>query len=191
MCQGHEEHWVVVGTSFHAPQGAAAAVETDLNTVFTSGQRTLGLISNLVDIARLNIGHTTLSRGEVDIAGLIHESTERWKTQNPTKPLTTDIQIASPSFQVDMQQMRNILNHLLTFAAIRVTEGSVTLTAHDNDQGLTVSIQSAGKKGVDKMEMDSSMHNFIASSLIKMHGGKMEEPQETENGLLLRFSLPR
>ena len=87
--------------------------------------------------------------------------------------------------------MRQIISHLLTFAAIRITEGSVSLSAGDNDQGLNVTIQSMGKKAVDKSEMDSAMLGFITASLIKLHQGSMGEPFETDDGLLLTFSLPR
>jgi len=164
---------------------------TDLTTAFNSGQRMLALLSNLVDIARLNNGQTVISRVEADLAQLIDEASERWKTQNPAKPLTTDIQLLSPTFSVDLQQMRHIINHLLTFAAIRVTEGSVSLSATDNNQGLNVTVQSNGKKAVDKSEMDSAMLTFITTSLVKLHGGKIDEPFETDDGLLLTFSLPR
>jgi len=164
---------------------------TDLTTAANSGQRMLGLISNLVEIARINNGHTTLARDEANIANLILEYAERWKSQNPLKPLTINIQIASPTFHVDFQQLRQIISHMLTFAAIRVTEGSVSLSASDDNQGLNVTIQSTGKKAVDKSEMDSAMLSFISTSLIKLHGGNMDEPFETDDGLLLTFSLPR
>jgi K+-sensing histidine kinase KdpD len=164
---------------------------TDLTTAFNGGQRMLALLSNLVDIARLNNGHTVLSRVETDLAQLIGEAAERWKTQNPTKVLTSDIQLLSPTFSVDLQQMRQIISHLLTFAAIRVSEGSVSLSASDDSQGLNVTIQSTGKKAVDKSEMDSAMLGFITASLIKLHGGSIGEPFETEDGLLLTFTLPR
>jgi signal transduction histidine kinase len=163
---------------------------TDLTTAFNGGQRMLSLLSNLVDIARLNNG-IKLSREEKNLATLITESAERWKAQNPAKPLTTDIQITSPTYSVDPQQMRQIIIHLLSFAAVRVTEGTVSLSATENEQGLHVSIQSVGQKSVDKMEMDSAMLGFITTSLIKLHGGKMNEPVETDDGLLLGFSLPR
>lgn len=164
---------------------------TDLTTIFNSGQRILGLISNLVDIARLNIGHITLALTESDIEILIRDAAERWQTQNATKPLATDYHIAVPLFKVDPQQFRYIITHLLNFAAVKITEGTLTLSATDNDQGLNVTVQSIGKKGADKMEMDSAMLGFLSSSLIKLHGGKISEPQETDTGLLLTFSMPR
>jgi len=164
---------------------------TDLTTVFNSSQRMLALLSQLVEIARLNNGQMTPSRSARDVTDLILEATERWKNQNPDKPLTSDIQIADPLFSVDGSQMRQVITHLLTFAAIRMAHGALTLSAHDNDHGLHVLIQSTGKQTADKAEMDSAMLSFITRSLIKINGGTMEEPQEKEDGLLLSFTLPK
>jgi signal transduction histidine kinase len=164
---------------------------TDLTTAFNGGQRMLALISYLVEIARLNKAQVSISKDERDLNEFLTEVTNKWKTQNTAKPLTTDIQLGTPGFKIDVQQFRQIINHMLAFAAVRVTEGTVLLTVRDDDQGLTVTAQSSGKKGVDKMEMDSAMLGFILSSLIKLHGGLMDEPQETEDGFLLKFSLPR
>ena len=164
---------------------------TDLTTAFTSGQRMLALISQLVEIARINNGHMTLRREDLNLADFILEITERWKNQNPSKPLITDIQLSSPIFNIDPVQLRQIINYSLTFASIRVTEGTVSFSAWDDETSLTVKIQSTGHKAADKMEMDSAMLSFITTSLVKMHGGRMEETQETDDGLLLSFSLPK
>jgi len=84
-----------------------------------------------------------------------------------------------------------VIANLLTYTAIRVTEGAISLSASDDVNGVNVSIQSAGKKTRDKSEMDSAMLGFVCASLIKLHGGKMDGPQETEDGMLIAFSLPR
>ena len=163
----------------------------DLTTAFNGGQRMSTLMNNLVDMARLNNGQITIVRKECNINGLIEDATDRWKKQNLTTPLAISMTIAEPTFNVDSIHLRNAITNLLTYAAIRVTEGALSLSANDDEHGLNVSIQSAGKKTRDKSEMDSAMFNFICSSLIKLHMGKMEEPQETKDGLLLSFSLPR
>lgn len=162
----------------------------DLTTVFNGGQRMLTLVSQLVEIARLNNSNLPFMRKENDLVGLITETAERWKTQNPTKPLTTDIKMTSPIFNVDAQQIRQAITYLLSFAAIRISEGTVSLSTREDDQGLHATVQSTGKKAVDKSEMDSAMLGFITAGIIKMHGGTMADPQETEDGLLLTFSLP-
>jgi signal transduction histidine kinase len=149
------------------------------------------LISQLVEIARLNNGHTAVKREPRDFVELINESAARWQSQNPAIPLTTEIQLPDPLFDMDPLQMRQVIQHLLTFAALRVTEGQVSLTARVNDQGLVVTAQSTGVKNANKMEMDTVMLGFITAALIKLHGGIMEPPLETDDGLRLSFSLPR
>jgi len=167
------------------------AQTADLTTASNGGQRMLTLINNLVEMARLNKGQVTLIRKECNIAELIKDAADRWKIQNRTLPLTTNITIAEPTFNVDSHHLRNVIANMLTYAAIRVTEGTLSLSASDDDQGIIVRIQSAGNKAGDKSEMDSAMLNFICASLIKLHGGKADEPRETENGMLIAFSLPR
>jgi len=164
---------------------------TDLTTAYNGGLRMLTLINNLVNMARLNNGEITLMRKECDIAGLIEDAANRWKIQNLTLPLTTNVIITEPTFNVDNNHLRNAITNLLTYAALRVTEGTISLSASDDSKGMHVRIQSTGEKARDKSEMDSAMLNFICAALIKLHGGKMEEPQETDDGILLSFSLPR
>ena len=165
--------------------------EMDLNTASTAGLRMLALISYLVEIARLNNGHTQLKREEFDITELISETNTRWKTQNPSKPLKVETNLTDPVFNADRMQLRQIILHLMTFASLRVTEGTVSLSVSDSESALKIRVQSYGKKPIDKSEMDSAMLGFITTSLVKLHGGQMDDPQETEDGLLLRFSLPR
>lgn len=163
----------------------------DLTTSFTSSQRMLFLINNLVDMARLNIGQIQPQRVEANISNIITEAVERWKTANPTKPVTAVLKIANPAFNADSTYMRQVISYLLTYAAVRVTEGALSVTANDNAGTLEVIVQSAGQKSRDKFEMDSTMCDFICSSLIKLHGGTFDAPQETEDGLMLSFSMPR
>lgn len=165
--------------------------ETDLSTAFTAGLRMLALTSYLVEIARLNNGHTILSREDASMEDLVTETAKRWKTQNQTKPLSVETNFSNPIFNFDKAQMRQIISHMLSFASVRVTEGTVSLSASDSDDALKVRVQSNGKKPIDKSEMDSAMLTFIVTSLVKLHGGQMDDPQETDDGLLLKFSLPR
>lgn len=163
----------------------------DLTTVFTAGQRMLVLISYLVEIARLNNGQTQLMREETDLAEILAEAANRWKIQNPTKPLTVETNLTTPRFNVDKAQMRQIISHLLTFASLRVTEGTVSLSVSNTDSEIKLRAQSFGKKSADKFEMDSAMLGFLLASLVKLHGGQMDDPQETDDGWLLTITLSR
>lgn len=164
---------------------------TDLTAAHTNGQRMLTLLNNLVDIARINIGQTSLTLEEVDIAKLLTEGSNRWKTQNPSKELEVDLRITAPTMHVDSPRTRQILSSLLTYAAVRVEQGKVSLSANDSTAGINVTIQSAGTKARDKAEMDTAMLGFISEALLRMHGGRLDMLQETDDGMLIYFSLPR
>ena len=167
------------------------AQNTDLTTALNGSQHMLTVINNLVEIARLNKGEISLRREECNIADLIKDAADRWKTQNLGLALTTDITIDAPSFNVDRNCLRQVIANLLTYAVTRVTDGAVSLSASDNVNDVIVRIQSAGKKAHNKSAMDLTMLSFISTALIKLHGGKTDEPQETVDGVLLSFSLPR
>ena len=163
--------------------------KTDLNTAFTSSQRMLTLVANLVEMAHLNNGEIVLQRKEYHVADLLKDVTDQWALKNPALPLTASIELSAPNFNVDEVRLRQVVMNLLSYAALRVTAGTISLSANGDERGMTVTVQSAGEKSRDKFEMESAMLNFICSSLIKLHGGKLNEPQETEDGLLLEFSL--
>lgn len=163
----------------------------DLATVHNGGQRMLVLISNLVDMARLNNGEIALTREECDIVNIIKTAAGKWQTQNPAKSLETDINITTPTFNADTSRLQQIITNMLSYAAIRITEGTLSFSAKDEDNQLKFVIQSSGQKSRDKFEMDSAMLGFISTSLIKMHGGEINTIEEIDNGMLIVFSLPR
>jgi signal transduction histidine kinase len=164
---------------------------TDLTTAYNGGQRMLALVSQLVEIARLNNSRITLSLEPRNLTDLLTEFTNRWKTANPAKPLTLDLQLSDPIFAIDPMQVRQIVNHALTFAAVRITEGTLSLSVHDTESGAQVTVESTGAIPADKMEMDSTMLEFIITGLVKLHGGTLSVLEEKADGFRLQLSLPR
>ena len=162
----------------------------DLNTALNGSQRMLTLISHLVDMARLNNGEIALRLEVFSMPKLVEDAVDRWKLANPAVPVELSVNVIDPDLKLDMNYMRNVITNLLTFAAFRVTNGSIALDLHDEAGGLRVTAQSRGNKSRDKYEMDSTMLGFISGSLIRLHGGTMDEPQETDDGVLLSFVMP-
>jgi signal transduction histidine kinase len=121
---------------------------TDLTSIHTSGQRMLMLISNLVEIARLNRGETKLRPARVEVLPLIEEIAANWQSQNPTRKLMTNFSITTPglTFDLDEIHLRQVLSNLLTFTAIHVDEaGQLTLTSGEDARGLHLILPVAAK----------------------------------------------
>jgi K+-sensing histidine kinase KdpD len=165
---------------------------TDLNTAFQAGQRMLALLNNLIDMARLNNGDINIDMSRGDLAQVITDACTRWKTQNSTKELQTEIQIGTPGIMLDSARMRQAVIGLLTYAGNHVADsGKLTLRAQDNDEMFSIQIESAGEKPRDKFEMDLTMLAYICRGLIERHGGQLELGEDTGSGIALNFSLPK
>jgi len=162
----------------------------DLTTAFINSQRLLALLNNVVDMARLNIGHIQPQLVSADVNLLIAESTAKWKTANAEKPLAVETKLAQSAWKVDANYFKQIIMQMLNYAALRVTSGSLTLTAEDSQGALRVSAQSCGEKTRDTFEMDAAMMRFICGALIRLHGGAFADVQENADGVTLFFSLP-
>ncbi|RPH60562.1 MAG: sensor histidine kinase [Chloroflexi bacterium] len=167
---------------------------TDLTSVHANGQRMLALISNLVDMARINRGEAKISFDSANVVPVIEEAAARWKAQNPAKELVTVSLVTSPSLlmQLDASRIRQTVANLLTYAALYIEDqGQLTFTLEEDDKQLNLSIKSAGAKTRGVSKMDITMLNFISRSLLELHGGKLLECQESETGANIRFVLPK
>jgi signal transduction histidine kinase len=165
---------------------------TDLTSAHVNGQRMLALTSNLIDMARLSNGDIKIEIGDCDLSQVLTDATNRWKTQNPTKELSTSITLAQPATRLDAARIRQVTSGLLTYAANHVAEGGkVFLRAQEDGADFLIEIESGGQKARDKMELDLAMLGFICRGLIRLHGGTLEFGSETSAGLALRFTLPK
>jgi signal transduction histidine kinase len=183
--------------------------QTDLTSVYDNGQKLLNLISMLVDIARLNKGSVHLSTEQADFGELLEKTAVRWKAQNPSRELATDLrlpppvapwpdrqdrqaQVDTPTLQLDSARMKQALGGLLTYAALHVAVGgTVHLTASEDTHRVTVSIESRGSRNPAMPELDLVMLRFINRALIRLHGGDLAETGNPEGGVTIRFWLPR
>ena len=168
---------------------------TDLTSVHANGQRMLALVSNLVDMARINRGETKTNFETGDVLPVIEEAAARWKAQNPAKELVTVSLVSSPALplHMDATRMRQIISNLLTYAALYIEDqGQLTFTFEEEEAAqLNLSIKSAGAKTRGVSKMDITMLNFISRALLELHGGKLLQCQESEQGANIRFTLPK
>lgn len=165
---------------------------TDLTTAFNAGQRMLGLLNNLIDMARLNIGEITIEKNLGDLVVVVTDACNRWKSQNPAKILETEIQINEPGIMLDSARIRQAIVGLLNYAGNHVADGGkIVLRAQDDDKLFKIQIESTGEKPRDKFEMDLNMFSFICRGLIKRHDGQLDLGEDTGSGITLSVTLPK
>jgi signal transduction histidine kinase len=165
---------------------------TDLTSAHSNGLRMLALTNNLIDMARLNNGDLKIEITTGDLFQTLTDAANRWKSQNSSKELHTEINFSSPVFDFDPMRLRQVINGLLTYAGNHVAEGGkLTLSAWDDAGSILVEISSSGEKARDKFEMELTMQSFICQGLVALHGGSLKLGSDNGTGMTVSFALPK
>lgn len=111
----------------------------DLGRIRSSGLLLLGLVNQVLDLARLEAGTLDLDRGPVAPASLLDQVAGLVTPMlSPQTTLTVDVTTDLPTLTTDCDKLRQVLLNLSSNACKFTKEGQVTLTArlragHDGD----------------------------------------------------------
>ena len=97
----------------------------------SSGKALLGLISDVLDLSKIEAGKITFESAELDLARLISDLAEMWRIQANVKGIAFAVQVSRqtpPSVCGDSARLRQILNNLLSNAVKFTEAGEITLT---------------------------------------------------------------
>lgn len=104
--------------------------QADLDTISRSGEHLLGLIDEVLDMARIEAGRTVLEIASCDMRHLVREVTDMVRIRASAKGIALLLD-QSPTFprfvQTDSQKLRQILLNLLGNAVKFTDRGCVTL----------------------------------------------------------------
>ena len=109
--------------------------------IFSAGEHLLEIISNVLDISKIEFGKTTLNEEVLDPAELVAACLATVRVQAETKKieLRSDIPGPCPKIRADAVRLRQIVINLLANAVKFTEAGSVTLSlAWDHSLSMTV-----------------------------------------------------
>jgi signal transduction histidine kinase len=166
----------------------------DLTTVYNSGVRALFMLSSLIEIARISAGKKELSLAEIELTPFINEVVVYWRRNNPAKDVQIEfeISIASPTMYADETQLRQVISSLVSYV-VEYTQhaAKVILTMSEQPDWLVTTIQSVGQKASSQSALDLEMLGYISRAYIEQHGGEIRVREETDEGAVICFTLPK
>lgn len=166
-----------------------------------------GLVENLLDMARLNVGEVKLRKDWCLIEDVIGSSLQLLR--HALVQHTVDIRLMPdlPLVEFDAVLIERVLGNLLENAIKYSPAGSViTIQAECRDAQLQVSVSDNGP-GLPAIKRDELFDMFvrghaesatpgtglglaICKAIIDAHGGQIEATDQPSGGACLRFSLP-
>lgn len=193
--------------------GPLTAEQQDmLNRIGDSGRHLLGLINDILDLAKIESGRIDLFLEKVYLPEVIHGvmSTAVGLTRGKSISLHVAVPDDLPLVQADRNRVRQVLLNLVSNAAKFTDVGDITVrAAGDGEQWVTVSVTDTGigmrpedipRAFSEFVQLDGHMARRtggtglglpIAKKFIEMHGGQIWVESESGKGSTFYFTLPQ
>jgi PAS domain S-box-containing protein len=172
------------------------------------GERLERLMRDLTDLSRIESGETAPRLAPVRIEEVIQSAAEsfRLRAEGKDQSLKTDIAPSLPMLNADAEQIKRVLDNLLS-NAIRNTPrgGEIRITAALREDYISVSVADTGR-GIPPEYLTRLFHRFlsvpgaepgstglglaISKRLVEAHGGQISAQSRVGFGTTITFTLP-
>ncbi len=181
-----------------------------LDRVYASGEHLLGMINDILDLAKIEAGRMDLFKEQLHLDELVQStlSSAIGLLKDKAVELHSDLAPDLPRVEADKTRIRQVLLNLLSNAAKFTDEGSITVRVWQQDNNLITSVTDTGQ-GIAADKLDAIFEEFrqadegsarsyqgtglglpICQRLIAMHGGRLWVESEIGVGSTFFFSLP-
>jgi PAS domain S-box-containing protein len=189
--------------------------QQDLTAIYNSGQHLLGLINDILDLARIEAGKMELNFEEVHLSELTTSvlSTAKGLVKEKSIQLLQRIPTDMPAIRGDTMRVRQVLLNLISNASKFTDEGSITIQAMTQkgpagkmealinviDTGPGISLEDQEKLFKAFSQVDGSATRktggsglglSICANLVQLHGGRIGVTSEVGKGSTFWFTVP-
>jgi K+-sensing histidine kinase KdpD len=181
-----------------------AALRDELEEVAAASRRLARLVSDMLDMARIEGGAIDLQLDAVDLADALDAAVARLRLVSPQRRVEVHVAMATPEVRADWDRLGQVIDNLLANADHFAPPGTaVTVSAELNGDGAVVRVIDAGP-GVPAELRERIFERFVRGTggtglglpivrgLVTAQGGRVwiEEPGPGQGGRFA-FSLPR
>jgi signal transduction histidine kinase len=177
-----------------------------LEQVHHDAGRVTRLVTELLDISRLESGRLNLHRQLVDLGALVHGVLEKVRMMEPELEADVEFPGGFPRVYADPDKIEQVLTNLVENAAkygspkgMRITgeagDGTVSVAVTDRGGGIpTADLHRVFTKFFRRAETrptGTGLGLWISRGLVEAHGGTLVVDSEVGRGSTFRFTLPR
>src|SRR5688572_29124007 len=189
--------------------------QQDLTAIYNSGQHLLGLINDVLDLARIEAGKMELNFEEVHLSEMVTGvlTTAKGLVKEKRIQLLQRIPADMPAVRGDTMRVRQVLLNLISNASKFTDEGSITVEAlvqkaptgkmealiNVIDTGPGISIEDQKKLFQAFSQVDGSATRksggsglglSICANLVQLQGGRIGVHSEVNRGSTFYFTIP-
>jgi len=187
----------------------------DLTAIYNSGQHLLGLINDILDLARIEAGKMELNFEEVKLSEMVNSvlSTAKGLVKEKSIQLVAKIPADMPTVRGDTMRVRQVLINLLSNASKFTDEGTITVEALvqngpngrpealinviDTGPGISQEGQEKLFKAFSQVDGSATRKSggsglglSICANLVQLHNGRISVHSAEGKGSTFWFTLP-
>ncbi|HUQ62613.1 MAG TPA: PAS domain-containing sensor histidine kinase [Acidimicrobiales bacterium] len=178
---------------------------TMLEQVHHDAGRVTRLVSELLDISRLESGRLALRRQLVDMPVLVGDVLDNVRMMEPMLEADVDFVPEFPRVYADPDKIEQVLTNLVENAAKygdpqgmkvagAVSDGMVSIAVADKGEGIPAPdlgrVFSKFFRRAETRPTGSGLGLWISRGLVEAHGGQLDVESEVGRGSTFRFTLP-
>ncbi|MBM4429513.1 MAG: GAF domain-containing protein [Chloroflexi bacterium] len=180
-----------------------------LHIIDQESDRLSELVSNLLDMSRIEAGALSIDKEDVQIQTLLQETIEAIRMQTSRHSFVLEVPTGLPRVLADPRRIRQLVHNLLDNAVKYSPDGGqVTVRARPTSQHLTVSVSDQGM-GIPTQQQKRVFERFfqvdnaptrrvggsglglaICRGIVEAHGGRIWFESEPGRGSTFYFTLP-
>jgi len=180
-----------------------------LEQVHHDADRVTRLVTELLDISRLETGRLVLRRQMIALADIASDVVEHLRIEYPELEVDESFPSAFPNLYADPDKVEQVLTNLVENAAkyadpkgIRISgelctgdeDGMVAVSVADKGEGIPASdlprIFTKFFRRAETRPTGSGLGLWISRGLVEAHGGKLTAASTPGEGSTFRFTLP-
>ncbi len=176
-----------------------------LEQVHHDADRVTRLVTELLDISRLESGRLVLRRQMVDLPTVAASVLEHARMEYPDLECIVSFPDPFPAVYADPDKVEQVLTNLVENACKYASPKGMTLEGHVADDHVTVSVRDKGEgfpehdlakvftkffRRAETRPSGSGLGLWISRGLVEAHGGQLEASSVPGQGSTFRFTLP-
>jgi PAS domain S-box-containing protein len=176
-----------------------------LEQVHHDADRVTRLVTELLDISRLESGRLHLRRQMVDVPALVSEVTGKVRMTEPQLDVTVHFPPNFPRVLADPDKVEQVLTNLVENAAKYASPKGMTVAGTVGDGEVTVAVSDRGDgippsdlhrvfskffRRAETRPTGSGLGLWISRGLVEAHGGQLVAESVVGHGSTFRFTLP-
>lgn len=178
---------------------------TMLAQIHHEADRVTRLISELLDISRLETGRLVLQRRMVDLVTLAASVVDKVSMDYPEMSCSLEFEDDFPQVYADSDKLEQVLTNLVENATKYGNPQGVVVQGATGDRTVSIAVADRGE-GIPTSDLPKIFHKFfrrdhgrptgsglglwISRGLVEAHGGTLEAQSTQGQGSVFRFTLP-